>query len=86
MRRSLSNSKLTSTALCAGLLLLSVAAAAAAPTWTLTWSDDFNGANGVAADPTRWTYDVGGGGWGNGELETYTNTTANSSRTATATW
>uniref|UniRef100_Q023N8 Beta-xylanase n=1 Tax=Solibacter usitatus (strain Ellin6076) TaxID=234267 RepID=Q023N8_SOLUE len=45
--------------------------------WTLLWSDDFNGAAGTSPDPARWTYDLGGGGWGNAELETYTNTTDN---------
>jgi beta-glucanase (GH16 family) len=44
----------------------------ALPGWSLTWSDEFNGADGSAADPTKWTYDVGGGGWGNSELEYYT--------------
>lgn len=40
--------------------------------WTLTWSDEFSGANGSAPDPAKWTFDVGGNGWGNNELETYT--------------
>ena len=45
----------------------------AAPTpWTLTWSDEFNQPNGSAPDPSKWRFDTGGGGWGNGELETYT--------------
>jgi beta-glucanase (GH16 family) len=40
---------------------------------TLTWSDEFDNTTGVNAqpDPKVWTYDVGGGGWGNSELETY---------------
>jgi beta-glucanase (GH16 family) len=41
------------------------------------WSDEFNGASGSAPDPSKWTYDLGGGGWGNNELENYTNSTAN---------
>jgi beta-glucanase (GH16 family) len=41
-------------------------------TWTLTWSDEFSGANGSAPDPAKWGFDLGGGGWGNAELETYT--------------
>ena len=45
--------------------------------WTLVWSDEFNGANGSAPDSSKWTYDLGGGGWGNQELESYTNRTAN---------
>lgn len=47
------------------------------PSWTLVWSDEFNGADGTLPDSTKWTYDLGGGGWGNNELETYTNSTAN---------
>jgi len=42
------------------------------PDWTLTWSDEFSSADGSAPDPTKWTYDLGGKGWGNQELETYT--------------
>lgn len=45
--------------------------------WTLVWSDEFNSPNGSAPDPAKWTYDLGGGGWGNNELETYTNRTRN---------
>jgi len=60
------------------LSLLLPLAAAAAPQWILTWSDDFSGSSGTTPDPTRWTYDLGNGGWGNGELENYTNSTANS--------
>jgi beta-glucanase (GH16 family) len=41
--------------------------------WTLVWSDDFDGANGSAPDPAKWTFETGGGGWGNNELEYYTN-------------
>jgi beta-glucanase (GH16 family) len=41
------------------------------------WSDEFNVANGSAPDPTKWTYDLGGGGWGNQELETYTSRPVN---------
>jgi beta-glucanase (GH16 family) len=45
--------------------------------WTLVWSDEFDGANGSAPDPTKWTHDVGGNGWGNDELEYYTARTEN---------
>jgi beta-glucanase (GH16 family) len=41
--------------------------------WKLVWNDEFNAANGSAPDPSKWTYDIGGKGWGNNELETYTN-------------
>lgn len=30
-------------------------------------------------DTTKWTYDIGGGGWGNNELEYYTNLAGNAS-------
>jgi beta-glucanase (GH16 family) len=51
--------------------------AQADPQWTLTWSDEFNGANGSAPDPTKWTYDTGIN-QPNGEVENYTNSTNNS--------
>jgi beta-glucanase (GH16 family) len=47
--------------------------------WQLTWSDEFNGADGSKPDPSLWTYDLGGNGWGNQELETYTNRAENAS-------
>jgi beta-glucanase (GH16 family) len=47
--------------------------------WTLVWSDEFNGANGTLPDPKNWTYDIGGNGWGNDELEYYTNRPVNAS-------
>ncbi len=40
--------------------------------WVLTWNDEFNGPNGSAPDPTKWTVETGGSGWGNHELEYYT--------------
>lgn len=42
---------------------------------TLVWSDEFE-TNG-APDPANWTYDLGAGGWGNGEAQTYTNNAEN---------
>ena len=39
--------------------------------YTLVWSDEFN--TGTMPDTTKWGYDVGGNGWGNNELEYYTN-------------
>ncbi len=47
------------------------------PVWQQVWSDEFNGTNGSTPDSTKWTYDLGGGGWGNQELETYTNRAVN---------
>ena len=40
--------------------------------WTLTWSDEFSSADGTVPDPAKWTYDLGGNGWGKHELESYT--------------
>jgi Glycosyl hydrolases family 16 len=42
---------------------------------TLVWSDEFN-VDG-APDPTHWGYDLGAGGWGNNEVQTYTNDAQN---------
>lgn len=42
---------------------------------TLYWYDEFN-TEGVP-DPTKWGYDLGGGGWGNSELQYYTNRSVN---------
>ena len=50
---------------------------AALPGWTLTWADEFNGSDGSAVDPTKWKHDVGGTGWGNNELEYYTDASQN---------
>src|SRR5262249_4496462 len=41
------------------------------------WSDEFDGPANSAPDGAKWTYDLGGGGWGNQELQTYTNLTEN---------
>ncbi len=37
---------------------------------TPTWQDDFSTAG--APDPAKWNFEVGGGGWGNNELQYYT--------------
>ncbi|MBZ5547886.1 MAG: glycoside hydrolase family 16 protein [Acidobacteriia bacterium] len=47
--------------------------------WTLVWSDEFNGPNGSAVDRSKWVFDIGGNGWGNQELEYYTDRTENAS-------
>ncbi|MGO4881055.1 MAG: family 16 glycosylhydrolase [Bryobacteraceae bacterium] len=57
-----------------------LAAAASAPAqtaWKLVWSDEFNGAAASLPNSQNWNYDLGGGGWGNGEAETYTNSPNN---------
>jgi beta-glucanase (GH16 family) len=45
---------------------------AAPPGYTLVWSDEFNSADRSTPDPAKWHYDLGGNGWGNDELEFYT--------------
>ena len=67
---------------CAGLIsccfLLGVNAFAQNITgWTLVWSDEFNQPDGSSPDTNKWAYDLGAGGWGNGELENYTSRTNN---------
>ncbi len=39
--------------------------------WQLVWQDEFNYTG--APDANKWGYDVGAGGWGNGEAQYYTN-------------
>jgi beta-glucanase (GH16 family) len=39
------------------------------------WSDEFDGG---AVDRSNWTFDIGGGGWGNGEAQFYTDRPENS--------
>lgn len=41
----------------------------------LVWSDEFD--KDGAPDDTKWGYDLGAGGWGNGEAQTYTNKAEN---------
>lgn len=49
--------------------------------WDLVWSDDFNSAAGTAPNNANWVFDVGRGpgndGWGNQELQNYTNRASN---------
>lgn len=37
-----------------------------------SFSEHFDGEYGQSPDPSRWTFDVGGGGWGNEEVQLYT--------------
>lgn len=41
------------------------------------WAEEFNYAG--KPDTTKWSYDLGGNGWGNNELEYYTNSVDNAS-------
>jgi beta-glucanase (GH16 family) len=59
------------TAACGGKTM--APASPSPPSGTTSWSDEFDGAAGSLPDSSKWTYDLGGGGWGNQELQTYTN-------------
>jgi beta-glucanase (GH16 family) len=48
-------------------------AAASPDGYTLVWYDEFDSTDGTTPDPKKWNYDLGGNGWGNHELELYTN-------------
>lgn len=45
--------------------------------YSLVWSDEFDGAAGSAPDPRFWLPETGGHGWGNQELQYYTDSTGN---------
>ena len=59
------------------MLALALATWPACAAWRVIWSDEFDGPAGSAPDASKWNYDLGGGGWGNKELEVYTNQTDN---------
>ncbi|HEX6246878.1 MAG TPA: family 16 glycosylhydrolase, partial [Nocardioidaceae bacterium] len=52
-------------------------------TWPVVWSDEFDAPAGTAPDPANWTPEIGDGtiigkpGWGNDELQYYTDDPAN---------
>jgi beta-glucanase (GH16 family) len=45
--------------------------------WKLVWSDEFSAPKGSPVDPKKWSAEVGGSGWGNRELEYYTDRPTN---------
>jgi beta-glucanase (GH16 family) len=45
---------------------------------TPMWSDEFS--NTGLPDPAKWGYDVGGSGWGNNELQYYTDASINNAK------
>lgn len=66
-----------------GFLTSCIAPSTATPTptaiavpdgWELLWHDEFDGGT---IDASNWTYDLGGGGWGNGEMQVYTDAPEN---------
>lgn len=62
--------------MCLGLLCvlggMSGMRAQEVPAWSLVWSDEFTQRDGTGPSSIKWAYDVGGGGWGNQELQYYT--------------
>ncbi len=78
------NTLIASTRKAVGLLLLPLILVSCVPddfqklderSWELVWSDEFDGASGTSPNPANWTFDIGTGqdGWGNQELQYYTN-------------
>jgi beta-glucanase (GH16 family) len=63
----------------AGVLVSTAVLAFAQDGWQLVWSDEFSGPANSSPDPAKWTYDRGASGWGNRELENYTNARENAS-------
>jgi beta-glucanase (GH16 family) len=43
----------------------------------VVWNEDFNGPAGSGVDTSKWNFDTGGSGFGNQELQYYTNGTGN---------
>ena len=52
------------------MLILAVPGKSTAQAWQLVWQDEFDYVG--LPDPSKWNYDVGGHGWGNAELQYYT--------------
>ena len=46
-------------------------------TWTLVWGDEFDSPTPSTIDLNKWTREVGGSGWGNNELQFYTDNSQN---------
>ena len=63
---------------CAIICVIAALTSAPAQDRRLIWRDEFDGAPGSPPDRAKWVYDLGGQGWGNQELEVYTDSRANS--------
>src|SRR5450755_120071 len=59
------------------LTVMSAGTAQAQTGWRLVWADEFDGPTNSAPNPAKWVRDLGQSGWGNKELENYTNSTDN---------
>ena len=65
-------------ATCGGSSSVAQTTPSVTPAAPQAWADDFDGAAGSLPDPAKWTYDLGNNnGWGNNELQTYTNAPQN---------
>lgn len=80
LRRIVTRSRLTLAVLisfpyllcgCAGILHDAAPSGPLSP-WKLVWRDEFDQPDGAPPDPKKWKFAIGGGGWGNHELEYYT--------------
>ncbi|GLY03478.1 MULTISPECIES: family 16 glycosylhydrolase [Actinoplanes] len=75
--RALLAAAVIATTLAGALTIASRSDTADAAVGAITWSDEFNGAAGAAVDTSKWNFDIGGGGFGNNELQYYTSSTNN---------
>ena len=57
------------------ILIICLPRLAMSQKYQLVWSDEFNYTG--LPDATKWDYDIGGDGWGNNELQYYTNRSEN---------
>ncbi len=63
----------------AGLTLGVLAVPAPAPADAASaWSDEFDAPRDTPVDASKWMHELGAGGWGNNELQTYTDSTRDS--------
>ncbi len=51
--------------------------------WSLIWNDEFDAPTGSPPDPAKWTFDLGGEGWGNQEWQYYTDQPENAATDGT---
>ncbi len=68
--------KITKFLLVAVILIVPIGLFAQETCEYLVWSDEFNETG--APDEDKWGYDIGGNGWGNQELQNYTDSRTNS--------
>jgi beta-glucanase (GH16 family) len=66
------------------MIAASITPAYAQSAWTQIWADEFSAASGTGVNTSNWFYDTGtcypgcpASNWGTGEIQTYTNSTAN---------